>query len=419
MNQATRKSTILLITATLAALTAAPVLAQGQFPYLDPGTLPPSRTLNTNGVCDGSAIKQGTGFFGQYYNLAIDDPGMPKGQKITPADGRDRHWYSAANFSFDRIDANLNFGNKFFPLNEGKAGDPFYFAVHWRAAVYIPEDGTYSFAMTSDDDSWLFINNQLVIDLSNVHAARTGKGSIKLKAGLYETSIFYAERVQSGAVFAFNSDQKLLFTPLAPNCTLQNLGYSPGVASALSIYTGRVLGAETASYTPAIALYRAADSPDIYAIYGSGLRHYISGPTAFQKYGYKFNQVKTVSRAVLDKYPDARLLRTPETQTVYFISARSNKQWLKIPLNSPTVFVSYENNAWGGIIIVDELDIKTYSNVRLIHSTADPSVYLLEGNVRRPFVARNIMERLGYNEKEILEISEAHLRSFLLGEPIG
>lgn len=419
MNQTFKKLRILSLIATLTVLTAVPALAEEQFPYLDPSSSPGQRAQTYGGICDTKILTQENGFFGQYYNLSIDDPGMPKGQKITPADGRDRYWYNSAALSFERVDVDLNFGNRFFPLNEGKTGDPFYFAVHWRAAVYIPEDSTYSFSMTSDDDSWLFINNQLVIDLGNVHAAKTGKGSIELKAGLYEVSIFYAERATNGAVFTFNSNQKLLFSPLPPNCTLQNLGYSPGAAPAPVQPAPRVLGAQTANHTRATALYRAAGSPDIYAVYANGQRHYISGPTAFQKYGYKFSKVKTVSRAKLDAYPDARLLRTPENSTVYFISARANKQWLKIPLNSPSVFVSYPNNAWGDIIIVDALDLKTYAAVRLVETDTDGVVYLLEGNTRRPFISRDAAERLGYNLQEILKISETHLQSFLLGETIG
>lgn len=418
MNQHAKKFTALAII-IITVLTFAPAWAQDQFPYLDLGTLPPSRTSGASKICNSSAIKQGAGFFGQYYNLSIDDPGMPKGQKITPADGRDHYWYNAANLSLERIDADLNFGRDFSPLNEGKAGDPFYFAAHWRAAVYIPADGIYSFSMTSDDDSWLFINNQAIIDIAGVHPAKTKRGSIKLNAGLYETNIFYAERATNGAAFSFKSEQNLSFSPLPPNCSLKNLGYSQISASETKPPGGRVLGAQIYAYTPAIALYRAVGSPDVYAIHANGQRHYISGPTAFLRYGYKFNQVKVVSRATLDKYPDARLLRAPDNPTVYFISARSNNQWLKIPLNSPTVFVSYPNNSWGNIIIVDELDIKAYPNVRLINSAADSSVYLLEGNIRRPFVSREIMERLGYNTAEIMEISEAHLKSFLLGEPIG
>jgi len=418
MNQHVKKFAVLAIVLT-AALTVAPVLAQDQFPYLDPSALPPVRTQSASRFCDTSAIQYGAGFYGQYYNLAMDDPGMLKGQKITPIDGRDHYWYTTANLSLEKVDTDLNFGNRFLPLNEGKNGDPFYFAVHWRAAVYIPENGTYSFSMTSDDDSWLFINDQIVIDIAGVHPARTKKGSVQLNAGLYETSIFYAERATNGAAFTFKSEQNLLFSPLPPNCTLQNLGYSPSRTSPSNMPRGRVLGVETTAYTPAIALYRAAGSPDIYAIYANGQRHYVSGPTAFLRYGYKFNQVKTVSRATLDKYPDAQLLRTPDNPTVYFISARSNNQWLKITLNSPTVFVSYPNNSWGDIIVVDELDIRAYPNVRLIHSATDSNVYLLEGNARRPFVSREIMERLGYNANEIMEISEAHLKSFLLGELIG
>ena len=81
--------------------------------------------------------------------------------------------------------------------------------------------------------------------------------------------------------------------------------------------------------------------------------------------------------------------------------------------------MSYADNAWGNIIIVDELDIKAYSDVRLVETKNDPNAYLLKDGAKRPFASREIMERLGYNAKEIMEISEAHLRSFLLGETIG
>ena len=249
--------------------------------------------------------------------------------------------------------------------------------------------------------------------------------TINLSAGKQRLDVFYVERAKIGAVLSATFDSKLMFYPLFYDCQIQNQSDngSPPTGSSEQPSAngqpgGRVLGAQAVAYTKAVALYRAGGSPDIYAIYANGRKHLISGPTAFARYGYKFGQVKTISLPALDKYPDARLLRSPDNPLVYFISARANNQWLKIPLNSPTVFVSYPNNYWGDMVVVDELDIITYSNVRLVKSS-DERVYFLEKNVRRPFVSLEVMERLGHNPKEVMEISETHLKSFLVGEPIG
>jgi fibro-slime domain-containing protein len=54
--------------------------------------------------------------------------------------------------------------------------------------------------VTSDDDSWLFVDHQLVIDLGGVHTAATdGYDASALGPGDHEIDLFYAERLEPGA----------------------------------------------------------------------------------------------------------------------------------------------------------------------------------------------------------------------------
>jgi hypothetical protein len=80
------------------------------------------------------------------------------------------------------------------------------FAMRWRGEIAIPVDGDYSFQMTADDGSRLYIDRLLVVDNDEAWSAgnwecspchgvyyNLGAGTTHLAAGVHEITIVYYE----------------------------------------------------------------------------------------------------------------------------------------------------------------------------------------------------------------------------------
>ena len=74
-----------------------------------------------------------------------------------------------------------------------------YFGVVWIGRLSVSESGVYTFYLTSDDGSWLYIDGRLVIDNGGLHAPRERSGSVHLSEGYHRFDVRMFEH-HGGAV---------------------------------------------------------------------------------------------------------------------------------------------------------------------------------------------------------------------------
>jgi len=170
----------------------------------------------------------GASLLGTYYNLEIGHPDMQdyitgwtpgmvenilSGPRPTlTAYGHTQvnqfDWWDAQYEAFSRLDSEQdlqsNFNNDWFPVQGNLPGDPYHFAVHWEGQFYVDENKSYEYSMGSDDDSWLFIDGELVLDLGGVHAITYDQYTIDLTEGHHDIDIFFAERHTVDSAFQLN-----------------------------------------------------------------------------------------------------------------------------------------------------------------------------------------------------------------------
>ncbi len=66
-----------------------------------------------------------------------------------------------------------------------------YYAIEYKAFVYIPESGVYTFYTSSDDGSRLYIGNNLVVDNDGLHGMTEAHGAIALAKGYHPIRVGY------------------------------------------------------------------------------------------------------------------------------------------------------------------------------------------------------------------------------------
>ncbi len=120
----------------------------------------------------------------------------------------------------DKIDPEYDALGGFFPIEDELYGNPggspdrnFHFTFELHTEFTYEADGAQVFKFTGDDDVWVYINGELVIDLGGVHAAQSQYVDLN-RLGLedgedYSLDFFFAERHRTQSNFRIQTNLKL------------------------------------------------------------------------------------------------------------------------------------------------------------------------------------------------------------------
>jgi len=110
-------------------------------------------------------------------------------------------YYVNTNWEDEPVYEETNKDIEFNWFHEGKKPIPSPFSAIWKGYLEINTPGIYTFKLTSDDGSWLYIDDILVIDNGGNHATKSVAGTATLEHGKHKIMIKYFD-AGGGAVLS-------------------------------------------------------------------------------------------------------------------------------------------------------------------------------------------------------------------------
>jgi beta-glucosidase len=133
----------------------------------------------------GITKRAGSGVNVQYAPGVLPNGELPDIPTQYLGQGLQGQFYNNVNLSgspvLTRTDSNIDFNWNGNSPGQGVNADNW--SAQWTGTLTPPTTGTYTFSLTSDDGSRLYINGQLVVDNWNYQAATTKTGTVTLTAG--------------------------------------------------------------------------------------------------------------------------------------------------------------------------------------------------------------------------------------------
>jgi len=155
------------------------------------------------------------GYQGLYFNLESSHEDVePLSEPYPQEDPARLDWWNEEYTAFNRYDPSLDFGNNWWPVDEGFDDDPKYFSVIWYAWIRVQEAGPINFTIGSADDFWLIINNEIVYLNPGIHEMNSYGVSLNLEGGQFPIEIRYAHRSgDSGIRFRVTDENATICYP--------------------------------------------------------------------------------------------------------------------------------------------------------------------------------------------------------------
>ncbi|TNE87632.1 MAG: hypothetical protein EP330_17680 [Deltaproteobacteria bacterium] len=136
------------------------------------------------------------GLQGYYYNLQETHPYVTSGRVGAAMDTL----FNEDDLSFDRYDPSLEFGEAWYPVDDGLAADPDGFSVRWVGWIRGWSDSTLSMVLGASDDAQVLIDGEVVAEVVDSPELLLGVHSHYLDGGVYPFEVRYAQRGDASAM---------------------------------------------------------------------------------------------------------------------------------------------------------------------------------------------------------------------------
>lgn len=148
-------------------------------------------------------------WFGQYFNLAAPPESIPEGADEAAL------WEARA---FSRVDASLDHGANWWPVDEGLADDPDFYAARWTAWLRITGGGTMQVVLGAQTVAWLLVDGEEVLRVEGEDELDAEVFDVPVETGQFPIELRFAQLVagESGLRFRVSSVDGQLCYPAWP-----------------------------------------------------------------------------------------------------------------------------------------------------------------------------------------------------------
>jgi fibro-slime domain-containing protein len=104
---------------------------------------------------------------------------------------------------YEEFAGSIDWGENWWPVDEGLEDDPMYFAVYYQAWIRAFSGTTLSLLLGSSDDAWVYIDGEPVASLPGIHEAELTRFDVGLGAGQYPIEVYYVHRASPVSALNF------------------------------------------------------------------------------------------------------------------------------------------------------------------------------------------------------------------------
>ena len=182
----------------------------------------------------------------------LSNRGLDFTRWFAEVEGVSKFYTDELNLGYNAETTSFEYGSEvFYPLNEiagvnrvgvNEDGNNHLFTMSFGVPFRVLKSGKESFVISADDDTWVFVNDKLVLDMGGVHDVTTAVFRINEEGEIYESvegidfaysgvkleedsaivRIFHADRDSENSVF------KLKFTDMVLNITNASIAKRDG-----------------------------------------------------------------------------------------------------------------------------------------------------------------------------------------------